>query len=70
MLWKRGTVAHTDLFSNCRYLLCRNCEVDFVNCALSKEQFFNMLGNGHTTKEFMLHGDFYDEDSGEALQPR
>ena len=62
-------VAHIDLYESNRYLLCRNCEVSFVNCALSKEQFFNMLKNGHSTEEFMLHADVYDEDSGEALQP-
>jgi len=67
-------VVHIDLSNSgdedYRYYLCRNCEGPFVNCDLSKEQFFSMLKNGHTTAEFMLHEDFYDEETGEALQPR
>ena len=51
-----------------KYFLCKNCEMDFVNIALSKEQFKALLKHGHTTKEFMLHGDYYDEE-GTALQP-
>jgi hypothetical protein len=36
---------------------------------LKQEQFFALISNGHTTKEFPLHSDFYDEKTGEALQP-
>ncbi len=55
--------------NNEKYELCLNCLTPFVRCALKPEQFFNLLKNGHTVKEFFLHGDFYDEETGEALQP-
>lgn len=63
-------VIHTDLLQNCRYKLCKNCEMAFVNLALSPEQFFSLIEKGHTTREHMLHEDFYDEKTGEALQPQ
>lgn len=65
----KANVVRTNLLGSARYLLCLNCEIPFVNLALSKEQFKSLLERGHTTKEFMLHEDFYDDD-GEALQPR
>jgi len=63
-------VMHTDLYQNYKYLLCKNCEVLFVNNALTPEMFKSMIENGHSSDEFMLHSDFYDEDTGEAIQPR
>jgi hypothetical protein len=36
--------------------------------SLTKKQFKNLLKNGHTATEFLLHGDFYDEE-GNAQQP-
>lgn len=50
------------------YVFCRNCETDFVLLNLSPEQFRNLIKNGHSQKEFMLHSDVYDED-GIAQQP-
>lgn len=52
------------------YKVCANCLPALVNTALSPTQFFNLIRNGHTTKEHLLHGDFYDDETGEALQPR
>lgn len=51
------------------YELCNNCLLLFINYALTPEYFKNLLRHGHTTKEFYLHSDFYDED-GIALQPK
>ena len=62
-------VCHTDLYDKTQTYLCKNCEVAYVNLSLTKKQFFNMIKSGHTTKEFMLHSDFYDEE-GVALQGR
>jgi hypothetical protein len=62
-------VMHEDLYDHKKTFLCKNCEVRYVTISLKSDQFFSLLKNKHTTKEFMLHSDFYDEDSGEALQP-
>jgi hypothetical protein len=53
-----------------KYQVCANCLLALVNTALSPAQFFSLIRNGHTTKEHLLHGDFYDDETGEALQPR
>ena len=63
-------VIHIELPQGHTYKLCKNCEIRFVNYFLSPEQFFTLLKNGHDVNEFMLHDDFYDEDTGKALQPR
>jgi len=60
----------TDLYDGIETFICQNCLVSYVDLNLSSEQFFNLLKNKHTTEEFMLHSDFYDKDTGEALQPR
>lgn len=52
------------------YDVCTNCLMFLVNYSLSSKQFFNLLKNGHKVSEHLLHGDFYDEETGEALQPR
>ncbi len=52
------------------YTLCMNCHVALTNYSLSKSQFFQLLKNGHTDVEFFLHCDFYDDETGEALQPQ
>ncbi len=54
---------------NIEYNVCSNCLDALINRNLSKKQFKNLLTNGHTIKEFLLHDDFYDDD-GTALQPR
>ncbi len=63
-------IVYVDLLSNCNYSLCSNCMLPFVLTALTPDQFFALLERGHTTKEFQLHSDFYDEETGEALQPK
>ena len=52
------------------YHVCANCLSRLTNNTLTPTMFFNLIRNGHTTKEFLLHGDFYDDETGEALQPR
>lgn len=51
------------------YKVCTNCLLDLVETAMSKKQFKNMLKNGHSDNEFLLHGDFYD-NRGNAEQPK
>lgn len=51
------------------YHVCSNCLIPLVNLSLTKKQFKNLLKNGHKDDEYLLHGDFYDEQ-GNALQPR
>ncbi|KKL65299.1 hypothetical protein LCGC14_2156430 [marine sediment metagenome] len=50
------------------YLLCSNCLIRLVNNALPSKSWKKLIANGHSKHEFLLHGDFYDEE-GEALQP-
>lgn len=50
------------------YNVCSNCLSDLTNFHLSKKQFKNILKAGHSTDEFLLHDDFYDEN-GQMLQP-
>ena len=50
------------------YKICSNCLDNLVNRNLSQKQFKNILKNGHSDNEYLLHEDFYDED-GNALQP-
>lgn len=52
------------------YHLCHNCAPRLFCLNLSPEQFFNIINSGHHEDEFLLHSDFYDSDTGEALQPR
>ena len=51
------------------YKICSNCLNNLTSCNLRPHQFKNLLANGHSDTEFLLHGDFYDED-GCALQPK
>lgn len=65
-----ASIVYVELLGNSRYLLCSKCILQFVMMALSKEQFFGLLGKGgHNTGEHMLHGDYYYEKTGVALQP-
>ena len=57
-------------FDKSEYLMCSNCLISLVNNDLTKEQFFALLGAGHSIREYLLHDDFYDPETGEALQPR
>lgn len=51
------------------YRVCSSCLLMLVNCDLSAKNFKNILNNGHSDNEFLLHEDFYDEE-GNALQPK
>lgn len=60
-----------DLFTDTKkdYRICSNCLFDLINLSLTKEQYRNLLENGHNRSEFYLHDDFYD-DEGNVLQPK
>ena len=47
------------------YDVCSCCLMKLVDNSLSKKQFFGLLKNGHTAKEYLLHEDFYDAETGE-----
>ena len=49
------------------YHICSNCLNRLVNLDLTKKQFKTVLKNGHTDDEYLLHGDYYNEQ-GKALQ--
>ena len=51
------------------YHLCQNCLIKLVLNCLSKTQYKNLIKNGHSPNEFMIHEDFYDK-KGNALQPK
>jgi hypothetical protein len=51
------------------FRVCANCLTFLVNLSLTKKQFKNLIKNGHSSTEFLLHGDFYD-DEGNAVQPQ
>jgi hypothetical protein len=65
-----ATLTIKDSRSDLIYKVCHNCIISLVNVSLTPEQFFNLINAGHSKHEFWLHDDFYDWDSGEALQPR
>lgn len=56
--------------SKIKYYLCLNCLLNFVTVSLSKDNFKNLIKNGHSVDEFYLHDDFYDAETGEALQSK
>ncbi len=51
-----------------KYKVCSNCLIHLVNNALPSKSWKKLIKNGHNENEFILHGDFYDEE-GNALQP-
>jgi len=61
------TVEMTDIGTT-TYKICNNCLFELVNHALTNQHFKNLLKNGHSSSEYYLHDDFYDED-GNAIQP-
>lgn len=63
-----GISTRTILDDGNKYVVCCSCIVSLINNSLSPDQFNNLLKNGHSRKEFLLHLDFYDYD-GVALQP-
>lgn len=50
------------------YRLCMNCCLE-LNMYNLKPQHYLALIRKHDKHEFMLHDDFYDYETGEALQP-
>ena len=51
------------------YMACANCLIPLVTHSLSPEQYLRAKDQGGSVRRFLLHGDFYDELTGEALQP-
>lgn len=51
------------------YRLCMNCLSRLVRHSLSKKEFRSLIRNGHSVREHLLHGDFYDPKTAEAMQP-
>lgn len=51
-----------------KYNVCSNCLLGLVAHSITKKQFKNLIENGHSKNEFLLHGDFYD-NFGNAEQP-
>jgi len=51
------------------YVSCPNCLPGLVNHSLAPWQFKRARDAGGDVKRFYLHGDFYDRDTGVALQP-
>lgn len=50
------------------YFLCMMCHQRFKNSALRPMEYFNLAAiHGH---DYYLHDDFYDDETGEAMQPR
>ena len=52
------------------YLTCPNCLIGLVMLSLSTAQFLRSRERGGDMNRFYLHEDFYDPDTGEALQPK
>jgi hypothetical protein len=50
------------------YHVCSNCLLYLVTYSLKPKEYKNLIKNGHSTHEFLLHSDFYDE-KGKAQQP-
>jgi hypothetical protein len=50
------------------YKLCKSCHHRLTNLALRPIEYFNLVAKHGNT--FLLHDDFYDNDTGEAEQPK
>lgn len=51
-----------DTYKNIEYKICGNCLIFLVGHKLSKENYNNLIKNGHKENEFLLHGDFYIDE--------
>lgn len=51
------------------YYACGNCLLGMVTHSLAPWQFLRSKQNGGDMTRFYVHHDFYDPDTGEALQP-
>lgn len=57
-----------DIEAGPKYKLCKSCHHRLTNLALRPLEYFNLTAkHGHS---FLLHDDFYDNDTGEAGQPK
>jgi hypothetical protein len=52
------------------YVACPNCLIGLVMTSLTPQQFLRAREQGGDITRWYLHDDFYDPDSGEALQPK
>ena len=52
-----------------RFTLCHDCHKRLTHCALRPFEFFTLMLR-HGSWVFYLHDDFYDDETGEALQPQ
>lgn len=52
------------------YRACPNCHIGLVMVSLAPWQFLRAKGLGGEVERFYLHSDFYDYETGEALQPK
>ena len=53
-----------------KYTVCPNCLIDLVMTCLTPEQYRRAIDAGCDPNWFYLHDDFYDPETGEALQPK
>ena len=53
-----------------RYVVCANCHIGLVALSLAPWQFLRAKQIGGDVNRYYLHDDFYDRDTGEALQPK
>jgi len=51
------------------YVACPNCLLGLVTLSLAPWQF-KRARNAGVYQRYYLHADFYDHDTGEALQPK
>lgn len=52
------------------YAACPNCLLSLVTCSLAPWQFKRARDAGGDVNHFYLHEDFYDWNTGQALQPK
>lgn len=53
-----------------KYVVCPNCLISLVMLCLTPEQYRRAIDAGCDANWFYLHDDFYDPETGEALQPK
>jgi len=51
------------------YVACPNCLVRLVTHSLTPQQYLRAKQAGRDMDRYYLHSDFYDQDTGTALQP-
>lgn len=53
-----------------RYVVCAGCHVGLITLSLAPWQFLRAKESGGDVNRYYLHDDFYDRDTGDALQPK